>query len=72
MHAPRLDRMNPRDPQVVDAACPIGSNSAIVGELVRGLLQGRHYYAPDGTRLETVDQIIACLREHRRVVDRSA
>lgn len=72
MHAPRLDWIDPRNPLVVNAVCPISQNEGLVGELIRGLLQGRKYYGPGGARLETVDEIIACLLEHRRVTDRPA
>lgn len=72
MHAPRADQLDPRNPTVDHGECPISNNPAVVGELVRGLLQGREYYAPDGARLETVDEIVRCLRRHRRVKDRPA
>lgn len=70
MHAPRIDQLDPRNPTVAKAECPLSRNRALVGELVRGLLQEREYYAPDGTRLATVDAIITCLRKYRRVTDR--
>jgi hypothetical protein len=48
-------------------ACP-----ALTAEIARGLARGRRYTDPAGAELATVDEVLACLRIHRRVLDRPA